>query len=96
MIPATAMQRIRTDRASMLQSLQAWQNAHAVLSDSIAAALPYGYSLTDVEQIAELLSWSTEGVESARAESLCRAAGHPEECSECSSLVQGGVIPIQP
>ncbi|MFE5518382.1 plasmid mobilization relaxosome protein MobC [Streptomyces virginiae] len=47
------MQRIRTDRATMMQSLQAWQNAHAALSDSIAAALPYGYSPVDVEQIAQ-------------------------------------------
>ncbi|MFE0604935.1 hypothetical protein ACFW2T_25560 [Streptomyces sp. NPDC058892] len=94
MITATAMQRIRTDRATMMQALQAWQNAHAALSDSIAAALPYGYSPVDVEQIAQVLWWSTEGVENARTDSLCRAAGHPEECPECSPLVQGGVIPL--
>lgn len=71
------------ERASLLQALEHWMSASRTLDDAIAAALPYGYSDADVEELVTVLGWSAEGVEGARVRSLCRAAGHPEDCPEC-------------
>ena len=83
MIPALAVRRVRADRVSMNSAFEEWQQRHATLDDSIAAALPDGYGADDVTEIADLLGWTEPGVENARTRSVCRAAGHPELCTAC-------------